>query len=205
MVLRGLALATAQALWRDVGEVIEAAPLRHMTTPGGLRMSVAMTNCGALGWMSDRAGYRYQPDHPETGAPWPTMPDTVRAAWDALAAGFPAPEACLINLYPPGAGMGLHQDRDETDLSAPVVSLSLGAAAVFRYGGLRRSDPTRSIRLTAGDALVIGGASRLIHHGVDRIVAGGDLLSEAEDLLPAYLPPGGRCNLTLRRVTGAAP
>ena len=100
--------------------------------------------------------------------------------------------------------MGLHQDRDEADLSAPVVSLSLGAAAVFRYGGLRRADPTRSIRLMAGDALVIGGPSRLIHHGVDRIVAGGDLLSEAEDPLPAFLPPGGRCNLTLRRVTGSA-
>ena len=132
------------------------------------------------------------------------MPATARAAWDALAARFSPPEACLINLYAPGTRMGLHQDRDEDDLSAPVVSLSLGAAALFRYGGLKRSDPTRSIRLMAGDALVIGVPSRLIHHGVDRIVAGGDLLSPVEDPLPAFLPPGGRCNLTLRRVTGAS-
>ncbi|TXM75195.1 alpha-ketoglutarate-dependent dioxygenase AlkB [Methylobacterium sp. WL103] len=190
----------------EIAAVLALAPPFTPRMPKtGKPFSVRMSNAGPLGWVSDIAGYRYQPDHPETGAPWPAMPATVRAAWDALAAGFPAPEACLINLYAPGTRMGLHQDRDEADLSAPVVSLSLGAAAVFRYGGLRRSDPTRSIRLIAGDALVIGGASRLIHHGVDRIIAGGDLLSEAEDPLPDFLPPGGRCNLTLRRVTGSAP
>ena len=155
------------------------------------------------------AGSRTSPD---TGTS-PTIPRPARPADDArhgarrlgrTAARFSPPEACLINLYAPGTRMGLHQDRDEDDLSAPVVSLSLGAAALFRYGGLKRSDPTRSIRLMAGDALVIGVPSRLIHHGVDRIVAGGDLLSPVEDPLPAFLPPGGRCNLTLRRVTGAS-
>ena len=183
----------------------EAPPFTPRMPRTGKPFSVRMSNAGPLGWVSDVAGYRYQAQHPETGAPWPAMPATARAAWDALAAGFPPPEACLINLYAPGTRMGLHQDRDEADFSAPVLSLSLGAAALFRYGGLKRSDPTRSIRLMAGDALVIGGASRLIHHGVDRIIAGGDLLTGAEDPAPAFLPPGWRCNLTLRRVTEAAP
>ena len=145
------------------------------------------------------AGYRYQPTHPETGRPWPALPPTALAAWAALAAYPAPPEACLINLYAPGTRMGLHQDRDEADLTAPVLSLSLGAAALFRYGGLSRSDPTRSVRLQPGDALVIGGASRLIYHGIDRLYPAGDLL--AAEAGPAFLPPGGRCNLTLRRVT----
>ncbi|MBE7204833.1 MAG: alpha-ketoglutarate-dependent dioxygenase AlkB, partial [Parafilimonas terrae] len=165
----------------------------------GKAFSVRMSNAGPLGWVSDVRGYRYQPGHPETGRPWPAMPPTALEAWAALA-GCPAePEACLINLYAPGTRMGLHQDRDEAEYSAPVLSLSLGAAALFRYGGLRRSDPTRSIRLSSGDALVIGGASRLIFHGIDRLYPAGDLL--AEEILPGVLPSDGRCNLTLRRVT----
>jgi DNA oxidative demethylase len=165
--------------------------------------SVRMTNCGPLGWVSDRAGYRYQPHHPETGAPWPAIPATALAAWDALAAYPAPPEACLVNLYDSDARMGLHQDRDEIDLDAPVVSLSVGATALFRYGGLQRSDPTRSVRLRAGDALVIGGPARLIHHGVDRLISEApDLLQGPAEAVPmAHLPPGGRCNLTLRRVT----
>ncbi|MCJ2040473.1 alpha-ketoglutarate-dependent dioxygenase AlkB [Methylobacterium sp. J-059] len=196
--------AARRRLSDEIATVLAAAPPFTPRMPRtGKPFSVRMSNAGPLGWVSDVAGYRYQPDHPETGDPWPAMPATARAAWDALADHPRPPEACLINLYAPGARMGLHQDRDEDDLTAPVVSLSLGAAAVFRYGGPKRSDPTRSIRLTAGDALVIGGPSRLIHHGVDRIVAGGDLLSAAEDPDPPFLPPGGRCNLTLRRVTRA--
>lgn len=186
----------------EVAKLLAEAPPFTPTMPRtGKPFSVRMSNGGLLGWVSDRAGYRYQPAHPETGRPWPAMPATALAAWAALA-GHPAPpEACLVNLYGPGARMGLHQDRDEADLSAPVLSLSLGAPALFRYGGLRRSGPTRSIRLMPGDAVVIGGPSRLIHHGIDRILSGGDLLSPAEAVLPGFLPPGGRCNLTLRRVT----
>ena len=188
----------------ELGAALSVAPpytprMPRTDTP----FSVWMSNCGSIGWVSDRTGYRYQPLHPKTGAPWPAIPATARAAWDALS-GYPAPpEACLVNLYGAQARMGLHQDRDEEALDAPVVSLSLGATALFRYGGLSRSDPTRSLRLRAGDALVIGGAARLIHHGIDR------LIPEAPDLLtggdapvaPPFLPPGGRCNLTLRRVT----
>lgn len=176
----------------------------------GKPFSVRMTNCGPLGWVSDRDGYRYQSNHPETGAPWPPIPETASRAWDALAHYVAPPEACLVNLYDPGARMGLHQDRDEDDIAAPVVSLSLGATALFRYGGLKRTDPTRSIRLASGDALVMGGASRLIHHGVDRLIDEPPQLfaddHRAEDgrlgaTLSRFLPTGGRCNLTLRRVT----
>lgn len=197
--------ADAQArLAAQLAAVLAAAPLFTPRMPrGAAPFSVRMTNCGALGWVSDKAGYRYQPTHPETGAAWPAIPETALAVWAELA-GYPArPEACLVNLYDAAARMGLHQDRDEEDFEAPVLSLSLGATALFRYGGLGRRDPTRSVRLRSGDALILGGASHLIHHGVDRIVAtGGDLLS-GPDALPglAFLPPGGRCNLTLRRVT----
>ena len=165
--------------------------------------SVRMSNCGSLGWVSDRTGYRYQAHHPETGAPWPAMPATALAAWTRLAAYPAPPEACLVNLYDAGARMGLHQDRDEDARDAPVLSLSLGATALFRYGGLKRSDPTRSVRLRAGDALVIGGPARLIHHGVDRLIPEvPDLLQGAAPApVPAILAAGGRCNLTLRRVT----
>ncbi|MHB2209396.1 alpha-ketoglutarate-dependent dioxygenase AlkB [Methylobacterium sp. CM6257] len=187
----------------EVASVLDAAPPVTPRMPRtGKPFSVRMSNAGPLGWVSDIRGYRYQPKHPETGEPWPAIPVTALAAWDVLS-GFPAPpQACLINLYGPGARMGLHQDRDEDDFSAPVLSLSLGAPALFRYGGLNRSDPTRSVRLLPGDALVIGGASRLIHHGIDRLYPSGGLLSE--DPVPGHLPPGGRCNLTLRWVTGPA-
>jgi alkylated DNA repair protein (DNA oxidative demethylase) len=157
----------------------------------GRPFSVRMTNCGPLGWVSDESGYRYQPTHPETGKPWPAMPASVLAAWEELS-GYPhPPEACLINYYAPGTRMGLHQDKDEGDFSAPVVSLSLGDEALFRIGGTKRGGPTKSFRLRSGDAVVLGGAARLAFHGVDRIVSGTSTL----------LAEGGRFNLTLRRVT----
>jgi alkylated DNA repair protein (DNA oxidative demethylase) len=160
----------------------------------GKLMSVRMTNCGPLGWMTDEAGYRYEPRHPQTGAPWPPIPDIALRAWRELS-GYPhPPEACLVNVYGPDARMGLHQDRDEQDFSAPVVSLSLGDTCIFRIGGTKRSDPTRSLKLASGDALVLGGAARLAFHGVDRIIPGTSTL----------LSQGGRINLTLRRVTQPA-
>lgn len=182
--------AAQAALLAALRELIAAAPLFTPRMPRtGKPFSVRMTNCGPLGWVSDRDGYRYQPRHPETGAPWPPMPAALRAAWSDLAGVAPEPEACLVNVYGEGARMGLHQDRDEADLAAPVVSLSLGATALFRYGGAARSDPTRSVRLGSGDAVVLGGPSRLAFHGVDRIISGTDALGV-----------GGRINLTLRRV-----
>ena len=192
--------ATRTRLAAEIAAILrEAPPVTPRMPRTGKPFSVRMSNAGPLGWVSDSTGYRYQPHHPETGRAWPALPAVAVAAWEALAAHPAPPEACLINLYAPGTRMGLHQDRDEADLTAPVLSLSLGADALFRYGGLNRSDPTRSVRLRDGDALVIGGASRLIFHGVDRIYPGGDLLTAAET--PAFIPPGGRCNLTLRRVT----
>jgi alkylated DNA repair protein (DNA oxidative demethylase) len=184
----------------EVAAVLAAAPPYTPRMPRtGKPFSVRMTNAGPLGWVSDARGYRYQPEHPETGAPWPSLPPTVLRAWAELA-GYPhPPEACLINLYAPDARMGLHQDRDEADLAAPVVSLSLGAPALFRYGGTRRGDPTRSVRLQPGDALVLGGAARLAFHGIDRILPEADLLA-FEPALPS-LPAGWRCNLTARRVS----
>lgn len=180
----------------------EAPPFVPRMPRTGKPFSVRMTNCGPLGWVSDVDGYRYQPLHPELGTPWPSIPPTALLAWEALSGYAHPPEACLVNLYDAGARMGLHQDRDEADFEAPVLSLSLGAGALFRYGGLKRGDPTRSIRLRAGDALVIGGASRLIHHGIDRILgAEPDLLAPSKAPLPSFLPMSGRCNLTLRRVT----
>ena len=172
-------------------EVTRAAPLFTPRMPRtGKPFSVRMTNCGRLGWVSDETGYRYQPLHPETREPWPAMPDQVLGAWEELS-GYPhPPDACLINFYEPGARMGMHQDKDEEELEAPVVSLSLGDTALFRYGGLERRDPTRSVRLRSGDAIVFGGAARLIHHGIDRLMPG------SSDLLPQ----GGRLNLTLRKV-----
>ena len=197
--------AAQRALAADLAAILHEAPPFTPTMPRtGKPFSVRMSNCGPLGWVSDRAGYRYQAGHPETGRPWPSMPAAVTRAWAELA-GCPAePEACLVNLYAPGTRMGLHQDRDEAEFAAPVLSLSLGATALFRYGGLRRSDPTRSVRLSSGDALVIGGPSRLIFHGVDRLfpAAPADLLApEAGPVLPDAVAPGGRLNLTLRRVS----
>ena len=157
-------------------------------------MSVMMTNCGPLGWMTDEAGYRYQRTHPETGQPWPPIPPMLLRAWEELADYPHPPEACLINYYGPQARMGLHQDRDEQDFEAPVVSLSLGDTCLFRIGGTKRNDPTRSVRLASGDAVALGGEARLAFHGVDRILPGTSTL----------LPEGGRFNLTLRRVTRPA-
>jgi alkylated DNA repair protein (DNA oxidative demethylase) len=177
-----------------VRAIVKSAPLFTPRMPRtGKAFSVRMSNCGPLGWVSDSAGYRYQPTHPATGAPWPPMPEAVAACWEALAGTPLAPQACLINFYEPGARMGLHQDRDEQEFSAPVVSISLGDSALYRFGGTGRRDPTRSIRLESGDVIVMGGASRLCFHGIDRIHAGTSTL----------LPQGGRINLTLRRVSPA--
>lgn len=196
--LRGLELrpgyldrAEQEALLATVREAIRQAPLYTPTMPRtGQPFSVQMTNCGSLGWVSDAAGYRYQPTHPVTGRPWPDIPQLALRAWRDLAGNAPAPEACLINVYAPTARMGLHQDRDEKDFSAPVLSLSLGDTCLFRVGGTRRNDPTRSLRLASGDVVVLGGEARLAFHGVDRIMPGTSTL----------LPEGGRINLTLRRV-----
>jgi alkylated DNA repair protein (DNA oxidative demethylase) len=185
-----------KALLAELSAVFAAAPLYTPRMPkSGRPLSVRMTNCGPLGWVTDEAGYRYQPLHPQTGQPWPALPDIVIDAWTALA-GYPhPPESCLINYYGPAAKMGLHQDRDERDLEAPVVSLSLGDTCLFRVGGTKRSDPTRTMRLASGDAVVLGGKARLAFHGIDRIMPGTSTL----------LPEGGRINLTLRRVTVPAP
>lgn len=180
------------ALLATLRGVVEQAPLHTPRMPvSGRPFSVRMTNCGPLGWVSDIDGYRYQPTHPETGEPWPPMPPEMLEAWRDLS-GYPLPpEACLVNYYAPGTRMGLHQDKDEADFAAPVVSLSLGEEAVFRIGGTTRRAPTKSFRLTSGDAVVLGGEARLAFHGVDRIIPGSSTL----------LPEGGRFNLTLRRVT----
>ena len=176
MLHHGFAVAVAPALAVALARLIEQAPWRQMVTPSGHCMSVAMTNGGALGWVSDRTGYRYEPLDPLTGRPWPPMPDCfLRLAQDAAAqAGFAdfIPDACLINRYLPAARMSLHQDRDERDLSAPIVSVSLGLPAVFLWGGLKRKDPTRRISLVHGDVLVWGGPDRLRYHGVLPLKAG---------------------------------
>jgi DNA oxidative demethylase len=184
--------AGQERLVADLRAVLAEAPLFTPRMPRtGTPFSVRMTNCGPLGWVSDVVGYRYQPTHPDTGRPWPPIPPVLLEAWRTHS-GFPAdPEACLVNWYEGKARMGLHQDRDEREFAAPVLSLSLGDSCLFRYGGLKRSDPTASVRLESGDLLVIGGPSRLCFHGVDRVHAG------TSDLLPR----GGRINLTLRRVT----
>ena len=181
------------ALLDDIRAIVARAPLFVPAMPRtGKEMSVRMTNCGALGWVTDQArGYRYQATHPVTGDPWPPIPDRLLALWDSVS-GYPhPPEACLVNFYDAGAKMGLHQDRDEQEFGAPVVSLSLGDACLFRVGGPRRQDKTVSFRLESGDLIVLGGEGRLAFHGVDRIYA---------DTSP-LLKNGGRINLTLRRVT----
>ncbi len=181
-----------QGLLADVRAVLEAAPLFTPRMPkSGRPFTVRMSNCGPLGWVSDESGYRYQQTHPASGHPWPPMPTSLLALWRELARYPDPPEACLINFYDPGAKMGLHQDRDEADFDAPVISISLGDSCLFRVGGQNRSEPTRSIRLGSGDVVALGGAARLAFHGVDRIYAGTSRL----------LPEGGRLNLTLRRVT----
>ncbi len=181
-----------EALLEDIREVVRAAPLFTPVMPRtGKPFSVRMTSCGPLGWVSDFSGYRYQAAHPETGRAWPAMPESLLALWEEVAPGAPPPEACLVNFYGPGTRMGLHQDRDEADFSVPVVSVSLGATALFRLGGQARKDPTRSMRLASGDVVVLAGASRLAYHGIDRLVPGSSSLVRDD----------ARINLTLRRVT----
>jgi DNA oxidative demethylase len=192
LLLPGAALDAAPALLSALRPVIAAAPWRHMLTPGGARMSVAMSSCGQVGWVSDRRGYRYDAVDPDTGRPWPPMPTALRdlAARTAMMAGFAGfePDACLINRYAPGTRLSLHQDRNERDLSAPVVSVSLGLPARFLFGGLRRTDPVRRMALVHGDVVVWGGQQRLAFHGVAA-------LADGEHALTGHY----RINLTFRK------
>lgn len=190
--------AAQDRLAREIEVVVARAPLFTPKMPRtGKEFSVRMTNCGPLGWVSDQErGYRYQPTHPVTGEPWPAMPETLFRIWERLADYPFPPEACLVNYYGPKAQMGLHQDRDEADLAAPIISVSLGAACRFRLGGTRRTDSTLTFALTSGDVLVLGGPARLCFHGVDRILREPSAGSEAP-----LLAGGGRINLTLRRVS----
>jgi len=169
-VLRGFAASDETALLAAMQDVVAMAPFRHMITPGGFRMSVAMTNCGSLGWVTDRTGYRYDPVDPESGDNWPRMPDPfLSLAKDAAAqAGFSefVPDACLINRYEPGTRLSLHQDKNERDFAEPIVSVSLGIPAVFLFGGSNRADKASRVQLTHGDVMVWGGPARLRYHGV---------------------------------------
>jgi alkylated DNA repair protein (DNA oxidative demethylase) len=191
-LLRGFALGHVPALMPAIEIIEAAAPFRHLVTPGGFRMSVAMTNCGSLGWVSDRRGYRYDPRDPLSGRPWPPMPpvfvELARTA--AQAGGFSAftPDACLVNRYEPGARLTLHQDKDERDFSAPIVSVSLGLPGIFLFGGDLRKDKQRRIPLQHGDVVVWGGPARLRHHGVLALKDGHHALLGAQ-----------RVNLTFRR------
>ena len=181
-----------EALVEILREAIAASPLFVPIMPRtGRPFSVRMTNLGSLGWVSDRNSYRYQTLHPETGKPWPAMPEVILDIWNKVSNFRHPPEACLVNFYQQGAKMGLHQDRDEQDFSAAVVSISLGDTAVFRIGGTERGDKTQTLKLSSGDVLVMGGKSRLSFHGIDRVLTGTSTL----------LKEGGRINLTLRRVT----
>jgi alkylated DNA repair protein (DNA oxidative demethylase) len=183
IVLRQFATAQGPDLLKEIKQVTAAAPLRHMKTPGGHSMSVAMSCCGSWGWVTDARGYRYQADDPCFGAPWPSMPsvfdDLAKSA--AFAAGYPyfTPDACLINCYEPGAKMGLHQDKNERDFSQPIVSVSLGLPQVFQFGGLARSERAKNIPLSHGDVVVWGGPSRLRYHGVLTLKAGAHPLTGA--------------------------
>ena len=182
-----------ELLLAEVRQMIAVAPLYAPAMPRtGKELSVRMTNCGTLGWLTDKAGgYRYQATHPVTGQAWPPIPDMLLALWQKLA-NFPSPpEACLVNYYAGTARLGSHRDEDESDRSAPVLSVSLGDEAVFHVGGLKRGDPKTRLTLRSGDIVILGGTARLAYHGIDRVAAGtSDLLGE-----------GGRINLTLRRVT----
>ena len=193
VLLRGFAAAAAPSLVEAIGRISGAAPFRHLVTPGGYTMSVAMTNAGRVGWVSNRSGYRYDPVDPDTGLPWPPIPGifldlAVRAAAEA---GFPDydPDACLINRYAAGAKLGLHQDRDEKDQWAPIVSVSLGLPATFLWGGLKRADRVRRMRVENGDVAVWGGPARFIYHGVAPLKAGDHPLTGPV-----------RLNLTFRKV-----
>jgi DNA oxidative demethylase len=192
VVLRGYAEREAGSLVAAVTVIAADAPFRQMETPGGFRMSVAMTSCGEAGWITDRRGYRYSPTDPATGEPWPAMPAsfTDLAARAAAASGFPgfAPDSCLINRYLPASRLSLHRDEDERDHSHPVVSVSLGLPAVFLWGGLRRADRPARIRLNSGDVVIWGGLARLVYHGIAELAAGEHELTGAS-----------RLNLTFRR------
>ncbi|MDP1865240.1 MAG: DNA oxidative demethylase AlkB [Bradyrhizobium sp.] len=192
VLLRGFARPVEAELIAAIGEIVTQAPFRHMVTPGGHQMSVAMTNCGSAGWVTDCSGYRYDGLDPESRAPWPAMPASFRAlaAQAASESGFDgfAPDACLINRYQPGARMSLHQDRDEDDFGAPIVSVSLGLPAIFLFGGLQRSDRPRRFRLEHGDIVVWGGPSRLFFHGIVPLADGEHALLGRQ-----------RINLTFRK------
>ena len=193
VLLRGFAFQVAATLLQAAARVAESAPFRHMRTPGGYTMSVAMTNCGRTGWVSDTTGYRYSPTDPDTGRAWPAMPPefldlAVRAAAEGGFQGYD-PDACLINRYAVGTKLGLHQDRDEADTYAPIVSVSLGLPAVFQWGGKRRRDPVRRFRLENGDVVVWGGPARFIYHGVAPLKDGEHPLTG-----------NTRINLTFRKV-----
>jgi DNA oxidative demethylase len=192
VVLRGFASDMAAGLVAAVDEITAVAPFRNMVTPGGFRMSVGMTNCGRAGWVTDRKGYRYEQIDPLTGAPWPAMPESFRllAASAAAAGGYPGfePDACLINLYEPGTRLSLHRDENERDLTAPIVSVSLGLPAIFLFGGNHRGDRPRRILLDSGDIVVWGGPDRLVYHGVAPLPDGDDPLTRNR-----------RINLTFRK------
>ena len=192
VLLHGFAAAEVPTLAAAVERVAAKAPFRHMITPGGFRMSVAMTNCGAAGWITDRRGYRYDAVDPETKQAWPPIPRIVRdlAARAAEAAGFPGfhPDACLINRYAPGSRLTLHQDKNERDFAQPIVSVSLGLPAIFLFGGLERSERPRRFILESGDIVVWGGPSRMVFHGINKLAKGDD---------PILGPC--RINLTLRK------
>jgi alkylated DNA repair protein (DNA oxidative demethylase) len=192
VLLRGFAEPFEADLIADLRDIVEQAPFRHMVTPGGHQMSVVMTNCGSAGWVTDRSGYRYDANDPEAGRPWPAMPPSFRelAGQAAAQAGFGgfAPDACLINRYQPGAKMSLHQDKDEHDFGAPIVSVSLGLPAIFLFGGLKRSDKPRRFRLQHGDIVVWGGPARLVFHGVAPLADGEHALLDRQ-----------RINLTFRK------
>lgn len=193
VLFRGLVAAEAPVLLEEVARIAQTAAFRHLVTPGGYTMSVAMTNCGRVGWVSDRAGYRYDRVDPDTGLPWPAMPGVFQetAAKAAAQAGFAHydPDACLINRYVAGAKLSLHQDRDEKDSWAPIVSVSLGLPAVFLWGGQRRADPVRRLLLESGDVVVWGGPARFVYHGVAPLKDGRHSLTGVE-----------RINLTFRKV-----
>ena len=176
----------------ELRRILDRAPLYSPAMPGsGNPLSVRMSNCGPLGWLSERSGYRYSPTHPVTGEPWPAIPAQVLDLWHGITGVAYPPEACLINYYGPAARLGLHRDQDEDAQEAPILSISLGDTALFRLGGPERKSPTRSVRLSSGDVVLLDGPSRHWYHGVDRILPGTSRL----------LPEGGRFNLTLRRVT----
>jgi alkylated DNA repair protein (DNA oxidative demethylase) len=193
VLLRTFAASEAPALLEGVARIAKTAPFRHLVTRGGHTMSVAMTNCGRVGWVSDRTGYRYDPVDPDTGTAWPAMPAAFLdlAARAAAEAGFADydPDACLINRYEAGAKLSLHQDRDEKDAWAPIVSVSLGLPIVFLWGGKHRSDPVRRIRLESGDVVVWGGPARFVYHGVAPLASGDHPLTGS-----------ARINLTFRKV-----